>query len=69
MDLLKPALPANHVRVDFGAGIPGNVQGPALLLLEKFLREGGTDAIVVKATMPDDLKRRRDMTDADRRRL
>ena len=67
---LADTLPANHVRVDFGAGIPGEFQGPALMLLEKFLRiECGTKAQVFKAEMADDLKRRRDMTEADRRRL
>jgi hypothetical protein len=70
MDLLKPTLPAHHVRVDFGAGIPGSVQGPALLLLERYLRETcGVPAQVFKQTLPDDLKRRRDMTDEQRATL
>lgn len=66
---LAVPLPPHHVRVDFGAGIPGAIQGPALLLLERWLRENGAPAEVYKATMPDDLKRRRDMTDEQRAAL
>ncbi len=61
-------LPLFNVQVDFGAGIPGNVQGPALLLLERYLREH-VPAQVFKRERPDDLKRRRDMSDDDRKRL
>lgn len=65
-----PPLPAFHVEVHFGRAIPGDVQGKALLALERYLRETlGVPAEVYKATMPDDLKRRRDMTDEDRKRL
>lgn len=65
-----PPLPAYHVEVKFGSGITGDVQGRALLALERYLRETvGVPAQVFKATMPDDLKRRRDMTGEDRRRL
>ena len=63
-------LPALHVEVRFGSGISGDAQGRALLALEKFLRvECGVPAQCFKQTMADDLKRRRDMTDEDRRRL
>ena len=68
MNLLATELPTHHVRVDFGAGIPGHIQGPALMLLERFLRQH-VPAEVYKATMADDLKRRRDMTEGDRKRL
>lgn len=62
-------LPRHHIRVDFGAGIPGEVQGPALLALEKLIRGQGIPVEVFKREAPDDLKRRRDMTSEDRRRL
>jgi len=65
-----PALPAHHVQVRFGAAISGDVQGRALLALERFLREQcGVPAECFKETLPDDLKRRRDMTEEDRKRL
>ena len=38
------------------------------MLLERFLRQH-VPAEVYKATMADDLKRRRDMTEGDRKRL
>lgn len=48
-----------HVIVDFGPGIPQSVQGPALLALEKHLRElTGMWVEVFKRTMPDDSKLR-----------
>lgn len=69
IDLSAHGLPPHHVRVDFGAGIPGDVQGPALLAFERYMRERGIPAEVYKATMPDDLRRRRDMTDEERHNL
>ena len=64
------ALPAYHVEVRFGSGVSGDAQGRALLALERYLRETlGVPAEVYKEARPDDLKRRRDMTDDDRRRL
>ncbi len=65
----KPALPALHVIVDFGGGIPSDVQGCALLMLEKWLRERGIAAECFKHTMPDDSKLRRSMTAEQRSRL
>lgn len=68
--LIGPTLAPHHVQVDFGSAIPADVQGPALLALERLLREQyGTPAQVFKATMADDLKRRRDMTTEERKRL
>jgi hypothetical protein len=65
-----PPLPAFHVEVHFGAGIPADAQGRGLLALERYFRETlGVPAECYKATMRDDLKRRRDMTDEDRKRL
>jgi len=66
----KPELPPLHVEVRFGKGVPIEVQGPALLAFERHLREiQGVPAEVFKEAIPDDLKRRRDMTPADRKRL
>ena len=63
-------LPAHHVEVRFGRGVPSDAQGRALLALEKYLRcELGVPAEVYLPTAQDDLKRRRDMTPDDRRRL
>ena len=68
--LSAPALPPHHVRVDFGSAIPGDAQGRALLHLERYFRETlAIPAECYKATMPDDLKRRRDMTDEERKSL
>lgn len=66
----RPALPPFHVEVAFGAGISGDAQGRALLKLERYLREElGVPAECYKAVMADDLKRRRDMTSEERKRL
>lgn len=63
-------LQSNHVIVSFGDEISGDVQGLALLHLERYLRETlGVKAECYKETMPDDLKRRRDMTPAQRENL
>jgi len=59
-----------EVRVDFGPAIVGDAQGRSLFAFERYLREElKVPAVVFKATMPDDLKRRRDMTEGDRKRL
>lgn len=66
----RPALPPLHVEVRFGTGVPADAQGKALLALERHLRETlGVPAECFKETMPDDLKRRRDMTEEDRKKL
>ena len=65
-----PPLPAHHVEVAFGAGIPGDAQGRAMLALERYLRETlNIPAQCYKRTMSDDLKRRRDMTPEERANL
>jgi hypothetical protein len=64
------SIPANHVIVNFGSAITGDVQGKALLHLERYMRETlGVKAECYKATMADDNKRRRDMTPEQRDRL
>ena len=65
-----PALPSNHIEVKFGDAISGDVQGRALLHLERYLREElKVPAEVYKEVMADDSKRRRDMTPDERKRL
>ncbi len=59
----------HHVTVEFGAGIPSDVQGVCMLRLEKMLREMGLPAEVFKATKPDDSKLRRSMTVLERAKL
>lgn len=64
------AIPPHHVIVNFGKAISGDVQGKALLALERYLRETlGVKAEVYKQTAPDDLARRRDMTEEQRANL
>ena len=59
-----------HIEVHFGRAIANDIQGRALLHLERYLRETlGVKAEVYKATMQDDLKRRRDMTEEQRANL
>ena len=66
----NPSLPPYHVELKFAANIDGDTQGRLMLAWERLAREQlGVPVELVKATMPDDLKRRRDMTDEDRRRL
>lgn len=66
----KPELPRFHALVRFGAGIPAEAQGPAMLAFMKRLRElGAIQAEVLKDTMPDDIKRRSLMTVAERDKL
>ena len=61
-----PAIPLGHVIVEFGAGIPADAQGVALLAMEKILRGMGLPAEVFKQTMADDSKLRRNMTPEQR---
>lgn len=65
----ETAVPTTHVIVQFGAGIPADAQGVALLNLEKFLRNLGVAAEVYKETKPDDSKLRLSMTEEKRKRL
>lgn len=58
-----------HIIVRFGKAVPKKCQGPALLHMEKTLRAAGFPVEVFKETMPDDLKRRRDMTPEQRATL
>lgn len=65
-----PALEPFEIRVDFGPAIHGDAQGRCLIALERYLRETlGVPALVYKATMGDDSKLRRSMTEEERRRL
>jgi len=70
LSLNESQIPSHHVIVTFGPGISSDVQGRALLKLERYLREElGVKAEVFKITMDDDLKRRRDMTAEQRESL
>ena len=62
-------LPPNHVVVRFGAGIPSEAQGHAMLVMERTLREIGLPAEVFKDMMADDSKLRRHMTKEQRSKL
>jgi hypothetical protein len=65
-----PALPPGHVEVRFAADIDGDTQGRLMLAWERLARETmGHKVELYKATAADDLKRRRDMTTEDRKRL
>ena len=67
---VKPELPPLHVEVKFGSGIEPDLQGQALLMLERFLRvQGGVNAEVFKETMTDDSKLRSNMTPEERAKL
>ncbi len=64
------AIPPYHVIIHFGAAISGDVQGRAMLHLERYFRESlGIPVEVFKQTKADDLKRRRDMTKEQRDNL
>ena len=64
------SVPASlEVVVHFGASVPADAQGIALLALERLLRERGHPVQVVKETMPDDLKSRARMTLEERSKL
>ena len=59
-----------HVIVDFGSGIPSDIQGVVMLAMEKTLRkETGMDIEVFKQTREDDSKLRRSMTTEQRASL
>lgn len=58
-----------EVIVDFGKDVPPDLQGRALLYMERMLREHGVPAEVFKRTAPDDSKLRLRMTDDERRKL
>lgn len=64
-------LPAHHVIVRFGKGIPGDAQGRAMLAFEKHLHEltANVGIEVFKETMADDSKLRRMMTPSERAKL
>lgn len=65
-----PVLPPNHVELKFAPNIDGDTQGRLMLAWERLAREQmGVPVELYKATREDDLKRRRDMTQDDRRRL
>ncbi len=55
------------VVVHFGIGIPPDLQGVALLAMEKLLRGAGCPACVEKETKPDDSKVRNQLLDVGRR--
>ena len=59
-----------HVLIRFGPGVPPDWQGPAMLHLEKELRQStGLPVEVFKEYLKDDLKRRSEMTPEQRERL
>ena len=59
-----------HIEIRFGPAVSNDVQGCAMLRLERYIRETlGVPAEVYKETMDDDLKRRRDMTPEERDNL
>lgn len=61
---------ANEVIVDFGTVVPPDTQGRVLLYLERWLREEGIPAEVLKRTAPDDSKVRLRLLDpAERNKL
>lgn len=71
-----PEIPDLHVVVQFGKGIPSDVQGPAMLTLEKVLRDmvqvrtGERKWIeVFKEAKGDDSKLRANMTKEQRAAL
>ena len=59
----------HEVIVDFGSGIPPDLQGKTLLQMERTLREQGVAAQVFKKTMADDSKLRLRMTEEERLKL
>lgn len=70
MDLLAPTLPPWHVEIKFGSAVDSDTQGRLMLAWERLAREQMTVPVeLYKATRPDDLARRRDMTEEQRKRL
>lgn len=64
------SLPLNHIEIRFAPNIDGDTQGRLMLAWERLAREQmGVPVELYKATKDDDLKRRRDMTSEDRKRL
>lgn len=60
----------HHIIMEFGSAISGDLQGKLMLDLEKHLRQStGLPIEVFKATMPDDSKLRRSMTQEQREKL
>ncbi len=64
-----PESPFCDVVVSFGSGCPSSVQASAMMRLERWLREEGVPAQVLKQTMADDSKLRRSMTPEQRSKL
>ena len=60
---------AHHIIVKFGPGINSDMQGRAMLHLEKWLREQGLPVEVFKETKADDSKLRSLMTVEQRAKL
>ena len=61
---------SHDVTVRFGDGIPPDAEGPALLALEKHLRQiTGLDCRVFKERLGDDSKLRIKMTPIEREKL
>lgn len=70
MPVLPRDLPAYHVEVKFGKGIPSSAQGVALLEMERHLRELTRHPVeVYKEMMGDDSKLRSNMTPEQRAKL
>ncbi len=66
----SPPLPPYHIQVKFGAAISNDVQGKAMLAMERYIREVlKVPAECYKEVARDDLKRRRDMTKTERENL
>ena len=65
----KPELPDHHVMVKFGKAIHDDLQGKAMLAMERWLREQGMPAEVFKESFLDDSKLRRSMTAEQRAKL
>ena len=65
------SIPPLHVVVKFGSGIPGGIQGPALLAFEQTLRKliPGQWIEVFKEAKGDDSKLRAMMTEEERAKL
>ena len=72
---MTPTIDPLHVKVDFGRDIPHEIQGPALLMLERNLRKLSADhgerlwIEVFKDIKGDDSKLRTMMTTAERAKL
>ena len=69
--MTPPPIPPLHVIVKFGSEVPWQAQGPALLAMEKNLRQlaPGLWIEVFKEIKGDDSKLRREMTPEQRKSL